>query len=162
MATEKMKSFLRKFITEETMNSITTYEGTSNLIGFIVTTNKDFRPIFDIRQNLHYVRSTDIVCHVRDYINEHTEEYPGPNDEHYSFEEAFMIPESNNIYYRFKQSWYKGMSNSATIKYLTVDSNYKVVDYVIEYEELARLGIYTLGEFFRYLQRNKFQGYEYR
>lgn len=156
MATEKMKSFLKKFITEETMNNITTYEGVSNFIGFIIATNKDFRPIFDIRQSLHYTRSTDIVCHIRDYLNEHTTEYPGPNDEHYLFDDAFMIPESNNVYYRFKQIWCKGMSSNLTINYLTVDSNYKVVDYVIEYEELAKLKIYTLGDFFSYLQRNKF------
>lgn len=48
------------------------------------------------------------------------------------------------------------MSNNVTRRYLTVDENCVPVNHVIEYEELAKLGIYNMSSFFKYLQRNNF------
>lgn len=154
--TPKQRDFLSKYLTERTLNSLNTYEDMSNFIGFIIATCKNDMPIFDIRKDVYYTSTTSTVCNLRDYLNNHTEQFPGPNDEAYTFDEAFTIPESDTIYYRFTQSWCKGMSNSVTRRYLTVDENCIPVDYVIEYEELAKLGIYNMSSFFRYLQRNNF------
>ena len=82
-------------------------------------------------------------------------QFPGPNDGAYTFDATFTIPESDTIYYRFTQSWCKGMSN-ATRRYPTVDGNCVPVNHVIEYEELAKSGIYNMSGFFKYLQRNNF------
>lgn len=154
--TSKQRDFLSKYLTERTLNNLNRYEDVSNLIGFIIATYKDDLPLFDIRCDVHYTSTTSTVCNLREYLNNHTEQFPGPNDEAYTFDAAFTIPESDTIYYRFTQSWCKGMSNNVTRRYLTVDENCVPVNHVIEYEELAKLGIYNMSSFFKYLQRNNF------
>lgn len=154
--TAKQKDFLSKYLTEGTLNSLTDYDKVSSLIGFIIATSKNDIPIFEIRKDVHYTSTTSTVCNLRDYLNTHTELFKGPNDEAYCFDGAFTIPESNTIYYRFVQSWCKGMSDYVTRQYITVDENCVPVDYIIEYEELVKLGIFTLPRFFEYLQRNTF------
>lgn len=136
--TSKQRDFLIKYLTERTLNNLNRYEDVSNLIGFIIATYKDDLPLFDIRCDVHYTSTTSTVCNLREYLNNHTEQFPGPNDEAYTFDAAFTIPESDTIYYRFTQSWCKP------------------VNHVIEYEELAKLGIYNMSSFFKYLQRNNF------
>lgn len=152
--TSKQRDFLSKYLTERTLNNLNRYEDVSSLIGFIIATYKDDLPLSDIRCDVHYTSTT--VCNLREYLNNHTEQFPGPNDEAYTFDAAFTIPESDTIYYRFTQSWCKGMSNNVTRRYLTVDENCVPVNHVIEYEELAKLGIYNMSGFFKYLQRNNF------
>ena len=153
--TTRQRNFLSKYLTEGTLNSLTDYK-VSDLIGFIIATCKNDILMFDIKKDVNYTSTTPTVCNLREYLNTHTEQFGGPNDEAYGFDRAFTIPESGTIYYRFVQSWCKGMSNSVTHRYLIVDENCNVVNYSIKYEELAKLDIFTLPKFFEYLQRNTF------
>lgn len=154
--TSKQRDFLSKYLTERTLNSLTDYDKVSSLIGFIITTSRNDIPVFEIRKDVNYTSTTSTVCNLREYLNNHTELFKGPNDEAYGFDRAFIIPESDTIYYRFVQSWCKGMSNYVTRQYITVDEDCVPVNYSIEYEELAKLDIFTLPRFFEYLQRNTF------
>lgn len=154
--TSKQRNFLSKYLTERTLNNLNRYEDISDLISFIIATYKNNLPLFNIRCNVHYTSKTSTVCNIREYLNNHTEQFPGPNDKAYTFDTAFTIPESDTIYYRFTQLWCKRINNNVTRRYLTVDENCVPVNHVIEYEELAKLGIYNMSSFFKYLQRNNF------
>jgi hypothetical protein len=159
--TDKQRNFLLKYISEELIKNKSDFRDFSfvtSCIGFIMKTENRGFPIFNImvkKENPNECLSNQIRS-LKDHINANVQCYSGPNDEGYSFKYAYFIPESDRSYFVFEQSWCKGMSDSVTRHYITVNENGDEIKYNTQYEELFRLNINTLHLFFEYLKRNSF------
>lgn len=154
--TDKQRAFLEKHISEELINSdkFGSFSFVRDCIGFIIATNSKNDMLFDIRTRIEV--PSEKITELKQHINANRKQYSGPNDEAYYFNRAFYITGSERAYFVFEQAWCKGMSDSISRNYITVDENAKQITYNTQYEELFRMGINSLSLFFEYLKRNKF------
>lgn len=159
--TEKQRNFLLKFLPKDFIDTKTEFKDfgfTSSCIKFIMDTYNFGVFAFDIKVVKKHLteKETDLVKHLKDHINSNKENYTGPNDEYYSLNSTYYIPESDKLFFVFRQTWYKGMSESSTSHYITVDETGKEVFYSTQYTELFRMNVNSLNKFFEYLKRNSF------
>lgn len=157
--TDKQKTFLLKYISKESIEKLDN-SGFKNISSFIKlileTKSNDFLCStslgIDIKYKCKY-KSLDVKT-LEKYINQNKEKYSDILDESFKYECSYKVPQYNKIFHSFKQTWFKGMSDSSTNNYILINDDRKF--YESSYDMLIKLKIYSLQSFMNYLRNNNF------
>ncbi len=156
MMTLKQRKVLERYISEDNIKKLDNlgFNYASSFINLIFnTTYKDFNSCsINILSETDYIKEEKID--VETLVNNNKDKYRAIKDEYCSLEKAYIIPEYDKKIYRLKQTWFKGMSNSPTHKYITITEDGK--RHEGEYNVLIDLKIYSISSFMDYLKRNTF------
>lgn len=157
--TDKQRNFLLKYISKESIEKLNNsgFDNVSSFVKLILETKSNHFLLntslgIDIKHKCKINR--DNVEELEKYINNNKEKYSNIIDESFVYECSYKVPQYNKIFHSFKQTWFKGMSDSLTHNYILIDNDGN--SYEGAYDMLIKLQIYSLYSFMNYLRNNDF------
>lgn len=157
MITVKQRNVLEKYLNEDRIKKLENlgFKHVSAFISLILNTSYSDSKECSINILSERITTKSEITDIEKIVNDNRKYYHAVTDEYCSVESAYSIPNYSKNIYRLKQSWFKGMSNIPTSRYITVLEDGSI--YPGDYNILMDLGIYSIPGFMNYLRNNSFQ-----
>lgn len=155
--TEKQRSFLRNYITEDRVNKLNDidFNFTVSFINLISNTSNSYHK-FCLIDIMKRIKCTELESYtIEKMVNDNREYYTKTISEYCSVIRAYEIPKYDKRIYEMHQSWCKGSFDEV------IKNNF----YIFEdgekfsgfYNILVDMEIYRVTDFMKYLRDNSFK-----